>query len=194
MPGLRTCLPLALQVRRLAGSILKYNVHHKSLERNGSTLIPLPEEAPADSPAEQMPTVRVPNEASTGNLQTPQTDPVEGETVEISKQSDEAPANRRLPSDLGALTGRYIYHNYYGAVLDRIFRFVSERELSTGLQDLGTDSNNMHYASIVFSISFTQMFTGHIIWKGIVYRVLIILGGFSQASSFCALQFYRRRH
>jgi hypothetical protein len=134
----------------LAGASISWwdsKVPHKSLERNGSTVTPLPEKAPADSPAEQMPIVRVPKEASTENVQTSQTDPVEGQTVGISKQSDEAPANRRLPSDSGALTGRHIYHNYYGAVVNRIlkpFFFVSEGEISSGLLDLGINSNNMH--------------------------------------------------
>jgi len=131
----------------LAGASISWwdsQVSHKSLERNGSTVTPLPEKAPADSPAEQMPIVRAPKEASTENVQT---DPVEGQTVGIFKQSDEAPANRRLPPDSGALTGRHIYHNYYKAVVNRIpkpFSFVSEGEPSTGLLDLGINSNNMH--------------------------------------------------
>ncbi len=122
-------------------------VSYKSLERNGSTITLIPEKALADSPAEQMPIVRAPKEASTENVQTSQTDPVEGQTVGIFKQSDEAPANRRLPPDSGALTGRHIYHNYYEAVVNRIpkpFSFVSEGELSTGLLDLEINSNNMH--------------------------------------------------
>lgn len=56
-----------------------------------------------------------------------------------------------------ALSGEAIYKEYYSAVVDRILK-------------------PLFFASIGFSIPITQLFTGAIVWRGIVYTVLMIIG------------------
>jgi len=56
-----------------------------------------------------------------------------------------------------ALSGEAIYKEYYSAVVDRILK-------------------PLFFASIGFSIPITQLFTGAIVWRGIVYTILMIIG------------------
>jgi len=55
------------------------------------------------------------------------------------------------------LSGENIYREYYGAVVDRILK-------------------PLFFASIGFSIPISQLFTGAIVWRGIVYTILMLLG------------------
>ncbi|KAI7974925.1 hypothetical protein EIK77_001678 [Talaromyces pinophilus] len=74
-------------------------------------------------------------------------------------------------------TGEMIYEKYYKSPVDRIltpFFFVS-------LQDnffsfWAKESNSTTQASIGFAIPITQMFRGNIVWRGIVYSILMVLG------------------
>lgn len=56
-----------------------------------------------------------------------------------------------------ALSGEAIYNEYYSAVVNRILK-------------------PLFFASIGFSIPITQLFTGAIVWRGIVYTILMIIG------------------
>lgn len=133
----------------LAGASISWwdsEVPHKSLERDGSMVTPVPENTPADPPAEQTAIVRASNEANTESVQTSRSDPVEGQNAGTSKEGNEAPADRRLPTNDTTLTGKSIYRNYYGVVVDRMlkpFFFVSKGRNSTDLLNLAIDSMDM---------------------------------------------------
>jgi len=76
--------------------------------------------------------------------------------------SDSAPRSDSGPviasdSSRQSFSGQAIYTEYYGAVVDRILK-------------------PLFFASIGFSIPITQLFTGAIVWRSIVYTILMILG------------------
>ncbi|GAB7337860.1 hypothetical protein MBLNU457_4257t1 [Dothideomycetes sp. NU457] len=56
-----------------------------------------------------------------------------------------------------ALSGQAIYKEYYSAVVERILK-------------------PLFFASIGFSIPITQLFDGAIVWRGIVYTILMFIG------------------
>ncbi|KAI9704534.1 MAG: hypothetical protein M1820_005608 [Bogoriella megaspora] len=55
------------------------------------------------------------------------------------------------------LTGVYVYEKYYSQPLNKILK-------------------PFFFASIGFSIPITQMFSGAVVWRGIIYSILMILG------------------
>ena len=63
----------------------------------------------------------------------------------------------RIPQEIHSLSGLIIYEHYCKQTVDRILK-------------------PMFFASIGFSIPISNMFVGSIVWKGIVYSILMALG------------------
>ncbi|KAL2827948.1 Sodium/hydrogen exchanger family-domain-containing protein [Aspergillus cavernicola] len=68
-------------------------------------------------------------------------------------QSDQTPAHQTI-------TGTYIYEHYYHGPVKRILI-------------------PMFFASIGFAIPITEMFQGNVVWRGVVYAILMALGKLS---------------
>ncbi|KAL3472542.1 Sodium/hydrogen exchanger family-domain-containing protein [Aspergillus californicus] len=80
-------------------------------------------------------------------------DPVQGPQVSPEPTSQPAQANQ----DQRRVTSGYIYEHYYHGPVNRILI-------------------PMFFASIGFAIPITEMFSGSVVWRGLVYAVLMALG------------------
>jgi hypothetical protein len=114
------------------------------------------------------------NTATTGNFEGPHNDQPGPSSIESSTQGGSSTSIREgtsnatgtqpvcaanTPSDDQDTSGPAIYHRYYHPAISNI------------LQPL-------FFASIGFSIPITRMFRGAIVWRGIVYTILMALGKF----------------
>lgn len=111
------------------------------------------------------------NEAGNSTVQktAPEGDTVRGSgAVNGSIEPDTAPAQTSkaqskiatTPSDgrtLDHISGKAVYHQYYSPAVTTVLK-------------------PFFFASIGFSIPITEMFAGHVVWRGFVYAVLMILG------------------
>lgn len=80
----------------------------------------------------------------------------QGPTGTARRKSSAASARPSSPAKL-EMTGLAVYHHYYHPAINRILR-------------------PFFFASIGFSIPITQLFSGAIVWRGIVYTMLMLLG------------------
>ncbi|PSK41824.1 UBX domain-containing protein 2 [Elsinoe australis] len=80
----------------------------------------------------------------------------QGPTRTARRRSSTASARPSSPAKL-EMTGLAVYHHYYHPAINRILR-------------------PFFFASIGFSIPITQLFSGAIVWRGIVYTILMLLG------------------
>ncbi len=120
----------------LAGASITWwdsEVPHNSPKRTESTATSVPEEALVTPAAQQMPLARALYEASTEQVQNHRNGLIKEQTRGTSQNSSKASENRNLATNVATLTGKNIYQNYYGAVVDKVlkpFFFVSEGKLS----------------------------------------------------------------
>jgi Kef-type K+ transport system membrane component KefB len=80
-------------------------------------------------------------------------------------------ASGAVPTEL--LSGKAIYHSYYSKPVNTILKplfFVRAAPASS------VTSSNISQASIGFSIPITRMFTGSVVWRGIIFTMLMSLG------------------
>ena len=163
----------------LAGASISWwdsEVTHTLIGRNVSTPTPVAEKAPADSPPLQT-SVTSQHDVGVECGGNPQTDLAKENVVGVSSKGSDTQNPYEPRTNAGALTGRTIYEDYYGAVVKRIlkpFFFVSEPDLRVACCTSRL-TLTMYQASIGFSIPITQMFAGPVVWRGIVYTVLMAL-------------------
>lgn len=104
---------------------------------------------------EKVRTVAAPSEASPAEAASPS-----NQTDEISteKAGDNAQASKRTqPTERDELSGAAIYEQYYLQAVSKILQ-------------------PFFFASVGFSIPITRMFRGAIVWRGIVYTILMAFG------------------
>ncbi|KAG7416812.1 Na(+)/H(+)-K(+) antiporter GerN [Fusarium oxysporum f. sp. rapae] len=75
-------------------------------------------------------------------------------TEELATQ-EPAPESRVLPKVMEGGSGAEIFHHYYGPALQHVLK-------------------PFFFASIGFSVPITKLFTGHIVWRGVIYTILMI--------------------
>jgi Kef-type K+ transport system membrane component KefB len=83
---------------------------------------------------------------------------------------------RHFGEESGEAVVEKIYENYFRPALNFVlvpFFFVSDKYWAPVLM---VANKNIHQASIGFSIPITDMFRGDIVWKGIVYALLMMIG------------------
>ncbi|CVK97072.1 related to Na+/H+ antiporter [Fusarium mangiferae] len=76
-------------------------------------------------------------------------------TQELATQ-DAAPESHVLPKVMESGSGAVIFHHYYEPALQHILK-------------------PFFFASIGFSVPITKLFTGPIIWRGVIYTILMIM-------------------
>lgn len=95
--------------------------------------------------------------------------------VELPPTGEAQGSVRNLPvEDIPMCSGEALFEKYYGPSLRRVFKplfFVSIFWPSVPAQSLICTQ-----ASVGFSIPITKMFTGSIVWRGLVYTLLMMIG------------------
>ena len=84
--------------------------------------------------------------------------------------------NRTIVRSQSSLSGVSVYKKYMEQSVARIlkpFFFVSANKIILSLR-----ADSMDQASIGFSIPITRMFTGTVVWRGIVFTILMLIGKF----------------
>ncbi|RYP40850.1 hypothetical protein DL768_010571 [Monosporascus sp. mg162] len=84
---------------------------------------------------------------------------------------------RTIALETARHNGRDIYERYYSQAVHRVLKpcfFVRQNRYSTLLPVMS--SNTIRKASIGFSIPVTQMFEAQVVWCGIIYAVLMMIG------------------
>ncbi|KAG5801593.1 hypothetical protein H9Q74_013753 [Fusarium xylarioides] len=100
----------------------------------------------------------------------------EGVVTEEVVNQDPTPESSVLPMVTEGGSGADIFHHYYEPALQHIlkpFFFVSSPTISL-FQLVHFNQSDLDEASIGFSVPITKLFTGPIVWRGVIYTILMI--------------------